>query len=170
MPLFKEIGNSLKPFPRPITSDPFKDRSLRQIALQVHLTNPSISFHRRIHKFCDQCGYCGRSDNLKDSHSKTCPVLSGGGRAGFLKVGEAPTYNSIYVTEVLEAKGCTCQMPPPKTIEQIVAERQQFLARLTQTGKVAGNSMERWDARTMAIAGFIEDGKPEKPSKAKKQK
>ena len=85
-------------------------------------------------------------------------------------MGAAPLYNSIYVTEVLEAKGCTSQLPPPKTTEQIVAERQQFLARLVQTGKVAGNSMGRWESRTMAIAGFIEDGQPEPPSKAKKHK
>ena len=143
---------------------------MRQFPFQVQQANPPISYHRRIHKFCDHCAYFGRSDNMKDHLSKTCPVLSPGERAGFLKVGEAPTYNSIYVTEVLEAKGCTCQMPPPKTTEQIVKERQQFLDRLAQTGKVAGNSMERWEARTMAIAGFIEDGKSEKPSKSKKQK
>ena len=58
----------------------------------------------------------------------------------------------------------------PKTTEQIVEERKQFLDRLAQTGKVAGNPMERREARTMAIAGFIEDGKSEKPSKSKKLK
>ena len=51
--------------------------------------------YRRYFKFCQQCGICGRNDNLKKLHIPVCQPNLKKGQTGFLKEGEFPVVGRV---------------------------------------------------------------------------